>query len=140
MTQAKIGYQTFLQRGDGANPENFNNIIEITSIKGPGAKVDVIQASSMSSPSQTKEKIPGLEDPGQVQITVNWVPGDPQHALLLADKSNKRVGNWKVVLPSSIGKTWSFTGFITAFEPDYQLEGLVVTTITVEITGPATLA
>jgi hypothetical protein len=140
MTQARIGYQTFLQRGDGAAPENFNNIIEITSIKGPGAKVDMKDATSMSSPSQTKECIPGLEDPGQVQLTANWVPGDPQHALILADKSNKTLKNWKIVLPAQIGKTWSFAGYVSAFEPDYPLDDKIVTTITIDITGPSTLA
>lgn len=140
MTQAQIGYRTFLQRGDGAAPENFNNITEILSIKGPGAKVDMKDATSMSSPSQTKEIIPGLEDPGQVQLTVNWVPGDPQHALLLADKTNKTLKNWKIVLPAVIGKTWSFAGYISAFEPDYPLDDKITATIAIDITGPSTLA
>jgi hypothetical protein len=140
MTQAKIGYQTFLQRGDGAAPENFNSIIEITSIKGPGAKVDMKDATSMSSPGQVKEIIAGLEDPGQVQLTVNWVPGDPQHRLLLADKSNKTLKNFKVVLPPAIGLTWTFAGLVSAFEPDYPLDDKIVATIMIDISGPATLA
>src|SRR6476646_3912699 len=119
MTQARLGYQTFLQRGDGAAPENFNTLIEILTIKGPGAKVDMKDATNMSSVGQVKEIIAGLEDPGQVQITFNWIPGDPQHALVLADKSNKTLKNWKIVLPAETGKTWSFAGYVSSFEPNY---------------------
>jgi hypothetical protein len=140
MTQAKIGYQTFLQRGDGGAPEGFNTIIEITSIKGPGAKVDMKDATNMSSPNQTKEIIPGLEDPGQVQVTFNWVPGDPQHALLLADKSAKTQKNWKIVLPASIGKAWSFAGYVSGFDPNYPVDDKISTTVTIDLNGQATLA
>jgi hypothetical protein len=68
------------------------------------------------------------------------VPGDPQHALLLADKSNKTLKNFKVVLPPTIGKTWSFAGYVSAFEPDYPLDDKIVSVITIDVTGPATLA
>jgi hypothetical protein len=140
MTQARLGYQTFLKRGDG-NPngtgEQFNTVIEIISIKGPGAKVDMKDASNMSSPSQTKEIIPGLEDPGQVQLDVNWVPGDAQHKLLLLDKSNKSLRNFQIAV--STGNTWSFSGYVSGFEPNYPVDDKITATITIDITGPATL-
>jgi hypothetical protein len=140
MTQARLGYQTFLQRGDGAAPENFNTIIEILTIKGPGAKVDMKDATNMSSVGQVKEIIAGLEDPGQVQVTFNWIPGDPQHALVLADKSNKTLKNWKIVLPAVIGKTWSFAGYVSGFEPNYPVDDKITATMTIDLTGPSTLA
>lgn len=139
-TQAKLGYQTFLQREDPNNPGTFNNVIEILDIKGPGSKVDAKDATSMSSASGVREYIAGLEDPGQVQVTVNWVPGDVQHAGILSDKSNKTTRNWRIAFPAGFSKSnFAFAGFVIDFSPSYPIDDKIQAQLTIQITGPSTL-
>jgi hypothetical protein len=139
-TKATLGYGAQLRRGDGATPENFAVVPEVNSLKGPGIKVDVKDATSQSSPSATKENIAGLIDSGQVTFDFNWVPGDATHAGILNDCLARTLRNWQLALPASIGMKWSFSAFVVGFDPGVPTDDKCMATVTLDITGPATLA
>lgn len=139
MSQATLGYKTFLQRDDGTG--NFNTIAEVIKIAGPTAKVDMKDATNMSSPLQTKEIIAGLEDPGQISFEINWVPSDPQQNGLLVDKTAKTLRNWKILFPPTFSKTsWSFAGYVSGFNTTFPVDDRITAAVTIDISGPMTLA
>jgi hypothetical protein len=140
-TQAQIGYQTFLQRGDGQNPETFTTVTEITKLDGPSAKVDMKEATNMSSPPNSqgrpvKEVIPGAEDPGTITAEFSWVPGNAQHAGIFSDMHGGVLRNWKIVMPAQIGKSFSCAGYVSEFGPSYPVDDRIVGKISIEVSGP----
>lgn len=136
-TQAILGYQTFLQRGDGGAPETFTNLIEILKIEGPDQSRDIKDATNMGSTSSTKENIPGLIDSGTVVLQCSWVPGNAQHAGIYTDFINGTLRNFKIVLPATVGKSWGpFTAFVSKYKPAYPVDDKMVIDFTLDISGP----
>ena len=141
MTQAQIGFGVALKRGQGDGPpETFTTIPELLTITGPGIKIDAKDATNHGSAQFFKEKIYGLIDAGQVVAEFNWVPGNPQQAGLLADALGRDVRNFQFLLPAAIGLKWSFAALYTGFDPGQPLDDKCTCKVTLDITGPTTLA
>jgi len=140
-TQAKIGYGAALKRGDGGAPENFTQISEVQgTVKGPGISVDVKDATNQNSAQAFKEKIAGLIDAGQLTFDINWDPGDAQHAGLVADCIGRVVRNFQWVLPPAVGLKWSFAAIVSKIDPSVPTGDKMVVSVTLDITGPTSLA
>jgi hypothetical protein len=139
-TKATLGYGAQIRRGDGGAPENFTAIPEVNALKGPGIKVDTKDVTSQSSASATKENIAGLIDSGQVTFDFNWIPGDATHAGILNDCISRTLRNFQLALPASIGLKWSFSAYVIGFDPSVPTDEKCMATVTLDITGPATLA
>lgn len=103
-------------------------------------KTDVKDVTNQSSPAATKENIPGLIDSGQVQFDMNWLPNNAVQAGILTDFFARTLRNFQFALPGAIGKTWSFSAYVIAFDPAVPTEDKCTATVTLDITGPATLA
>ncbi|HEY2361204.1 MAG TPA: phage tail tube protein [Candidatus Angelobacter sp.] len=138
-TQAQIGYGSSLNRGNGDGPpETFTAIPELTDLKGPGIKIDIKDVSNMQSPQFFKEKIAGLIDAGQITASMNWIPGNAQQKALLADAFARVTRNFQYLVPG--GLKWSFAAIVSAFDPGTPVGDNCVASVTLDITGPTTLA
>jgi hypothetical protein len=136
-TQAKTGFGTLFQRGDGANPENFNSIGELLSIKGPGFARTMIKADNMSTARE--EVIPsGILQTGTIDLEVSYVRGDVQHAGLLSDIKNATLRNFKIILPDDPTNPIGFAAYVQKAEPNYPIEEKRTLTVSVKITGDIT--
>ena len=65
-TAAQIGAGTLFKRGDGASPEVFTTIAEVTSVDGPTSVFDIIDVTTMESTGNDREFIAGKGDPGGI--------------------------------------------------------------------------
>lgn len=123
-----------LRIGNGASPEVFTAISEISTFSGPGGAATVIDVTDLSS--LAKEKRMGLADEGQLSFTINYIPNDTQHALLRAQRANRQETNFKLIFTDdSPSTTWSFAAFITGFSVTAAVDGVVQANVTLEITG-----
>lgn len=135
-------YGSTLQLGDGATPEVFTSIAEITSLTPPQMSRDDIDVTSHSSSDGYREFIGGLRDGGEVSLEANWLPTNSTHDAstgLLETFNDNVTHNWKIVLPSTLA-TISFSGFITAFEPELPLEEQGKLSVTIKVSGKPTVA
>jgi len=140
-TSAFWAYGSQLQLGDGASPEVFSAIAEITELSGPKMERDAIEVTNHQSADGYKEFIAGMRDGGEVTIKANWLPNNAtqDETTGLNSKFNlNTTQNWKIILPSSIA-TISFAGFLTAFEPDTPLTEQGVLDCTIKVTGKPTI-
>lgn len=138
---AAIG--TLLKRGDGGSPEAFTTVLEVMKLKAPQIKIDVVDVTNDDSPGAWEEKIPTILRSGEVTFTVNYQPASTSHnatAGILADVSAKTKRNWKIVFPNSGATTWSFSAYVTGFQPDADESKQLTADITLTITGQPTLA
>jgi predicted secreted protein len=135
-------YGSVLQVGDGASPEVFTAVAEITELKPPNMSRDNIEVTTHSSSDGYREFIPGLRDGGEVSGVANWLPTNATHdedTGILETFNDDELHNWRIVLPDTLA-TISFAGFLTAFEPDLPLDGQGKLSFTIKISGKATVA
>lgn len=141
MTAASIGLTSKFAIGDGASPEVFTPLAEVTAITPPGISRDMPEATHMQSPEGWREFIMGLKDGGEVSLELNFInQASPtgNAAVLMAEFDKTTTGNYQIEFPDT--STWSFTGGCTGFEPDAPLDDRMTASATFKITGKPVLA
>lgn len=124
-SQATDGAGSTLEVGDGASPESFTAIAEVTTITPGSMTTDEIPTTHLLSPNSHEEKIPGLRKTGAFGIDGNWLPDDdtqsndasPGGLVYLA--RTRAVRNFRIVLGNSGSPAiaWPFRGFVSMFQP-----------------------
>ena len=137
-TNADIGHGSSFAIGDGATPtEAFVAVAEVTSITPPSDSVDVIDVTHMASPSNTREFIQGLTDPGEVSIDINFTPGSGSDTAIQA-KRGAGTGNYQITFPG--GTVWTFAAFLTGYEPAVPVDDKMTATVTFKVTSTYTVS
>src|SRR5262245_20249892 len=68
------GYGSQLLVGNGASPETFEAIAEVSSIQFGDMTTAVLERTHLRSPEAHREKLAGLRDSGPFAISGNWRP------------------------------------------------------------------
>jgi len=129
---------TELKRGDGATPEVFTSVGEVTTFSGPGGSASVIDVTHLLSTA--KEKRMGLPDEGQFTFEVNLVPSDVAQTGLRSDRAARTLRNFELVLTDVSTTTLSFAAYVTGFALSGSVDNVTKASITLEITGAVTWA
>jgi predicted secreted protein len=143
MTNALASYSTLLKIGDGGGPEAFTTIAEVKDISGPALALATEDVTSHSSSGAWREFIATLKDAGEVTFTVNFIPTTATQSYtsgLLRDYNNRTKRNFQLVFPDGGSTTWAFPAYVTGFEPDESVEGVLEASISLKIAGAPTLA
>lgn len=138
-TQARIGYGTLFASGNGAVPEVFTTLGEVTAITPPGWSRDTVDASHEQSPGAHREFIAGLADAGEVSMDINYVPGGAAAAALEAEKAltgSSAAINRRITFPD--GSYMIFVGILTGFEPDAPIDDKMSASVTLKVSGVPT--
>lgn len=147
-SDAHTGYGAFIQRGDGASPENFVSVLGVKNITGPNIQRDTHDVTNMAS-GVGREFVGGLVDFGEVSFEANFLPRDPtqnQDAggfLAEFDKSScDSRGNWRILLPECEGESeayFGFAGVVTGAQIAIPMDDIMGFTGTIKISGRAEL-
>ena len=124
-------------------PQDFNIVVnaangEVTlkDISGPGFSRDTHDASTQTT--DWAEVIPGLKQPGEVTFGINFVPTDPSHdpsTGLIKDFVDGTLRNFRLIFPDPGTTTWQFAAYVTNFEPDAPVDGVLTASVTISING-----
>jgi len=142
MSSAFWAYGSTIQLGDGASPEVFTSIAEITELMFLEMSKDKIEITSHSSTDGYREKMPGLRDAGKVDIKANWLPTNATHngtTGILAKFNDNVLHNWKIIAPNTL-VTAAFAGFVSDFKADLPLEEQGQLEFSIEISGKPTVS
>lgn len=140
MTETGIkAFGTKFQRGDGGNPEVFQDIALVGDITPPGLEADSIDMTTHDSPHGYRQYVQGLKDGGEVSIELKFVPSEETHVLLLNDYEEGKNRKYRIVFPDENNTTWEFEAHITGFEPDAPVEDELTASVTLKVTGKPTL-
>lgn len=131
------GRGTALQRGDGATPEVFTTIANVTSINPPSMERETIDVTAHDSTDGWMEFVGGLKDGGEVSADINYDPGE--HDSLVADFDDEDPRNYRIVFPDDDATTWSFSAILTGFEPEAPYDDKLSASLTWKVTGKPTL-
>ena len=143
MSNATSSFGTLLKIGNSSTSETFATIAEVRDIKGPNLKLNTKEVTNHSSTDGWKEYIGTLLEAGEVAFDLNWLPADATHSFsagLVKDMVGRTKRNFQIVFPSASPTTWSFTALVTGFSPVENVDGELMSSVTLQITGKPTLA
>jgi len=127
---------TEFQIGDGASPEVFTKVGEVTDIDGPDGDTPEIDVTNLSSTK--REYALGLPAEGNIEISGNWDPDNAQQTALRTAHDNRTVTNFKIVYSDSPATEDSFAGLVKTFNKSTKIDDVVKFTATIRVTGDIT--
>lgn len=84
-TEAISTTGAFVRVGDPAtSPPTMTEIGEVVNIGGPNPDSEELDATHLRSPARTREYLQSFLVPGEMPLTVNFIPGSVSHQLLLS--------------------------------------------------------
>ena len=143
MSSATSSFGTLLKIGNGSTTETFATIAEVRDIKGPNLKLNTKEVTNHSSTDGWKEYIGTLLEAGEISFDVNWLPADATQSFgagLVKDMVGRVKRNFQIVFPSASPLTWSFVALVTGFAPGAPVDGELLGSVTLQVTGKPTLA
>ena len=135
MTAAIPTQGVTIARGDGASPEVFTLIAEITDFDGPGGERPDIDVSSLDSTS--REYLAGLNDGGDFTCTMNMLPVDAQQ-VAIRDVDQFESGtarNFRITLTDAGATTITFAAFVKQYRVSGSVDDRVIANVTMRVTG-----
>ncbi|MEW7009490.1 phage tail tube protein [Lentilitoribacter sp. EG35] len=133
-TEAEIGHGSEWRRGDGADPEVFTKLAEITSINGISVTKDTEDATHMDSPERWEEVISSIKRTGEISIEMNFDPDGATTTNCLADVNSNTPKNYQFASPND-DVEWIILCHATGFELGVPMESKMTATATYKPTG-----
>lgn len=127
-----------LKRGDGAEPEVFTAIANLTNLEDGGRTRNTIDVTAHDSPNKYMEFVGGLIDPGEVTIDINYDPA--VHDVLENDLEDEDPRNYQVVFPDVGATTFSFAAVMTGFSKSAPTDDKLSASLTFKVSGKPTIA
>ena len=126
---------SLLQIGDGASPEVFATIPEVSRIAPPTVKFDMLEVTSHDSSGGFREWIPGLLDGENANAEYNWVPSNTIHQLVRDANLDKTKKNMKVVFTGTTDNTFAYAAYVMSFGPQADVGQILKGTAGFRMTG-----
>lgn len=118
-------------------------VAQVRSISGPGLSVDTVDVTSHDSLEAWEEVVPTILRSGEVTLEIIYDPAEATHKNssggLLADLVGRAAVTYNLKFPDLATTTWSFSAFVTGFEPSGVVDGELMANVTLKLTGKPTL-
>jgi hypothetical protein len=135
MSDALLTYNVTLevdQLGNGVYVE----LGEVMNVPFPELTAEDIDVTHLKSPNRTREFIPGMFEPGEAAIELNWIPGNATDLILVSLRASGAVRNWRVTLPN--GRTATFPAYVKGYSPQTPVGDKMSLTATIKMAGSIT--
>lgn len=131
------GIALYIDLGD-VSPTSWTQIPDVKNVNFRTGSASVIDVTDLSS--LAKEKRMGLADEGQCTFTLMFRPKNTAHAELVAAKADRQSRDFRVVLTDTPTPTeYFFTGFVLSVPLSANVDAVIESNVTIEITGPVTV-
>lgn len=119
-------------------------IAYVQNISGPGLQADTEDVTTHDSAGAWEEHVVTILRSGEVSLDLEYDPAAATHKNasggLLYDLASRASQTFSIVFPDSGGTTWSFSAFVTGFEPAMPHDGALTASVKLKLTGQPTLA
>lgn len=116
---------------------------QVRSLSGPGLSLDTIDVTAHDSTGAWEEVVASILRSGEITAEILYDPNLATHKNLtgglLYDLTSRASTTYSIVFPSSPTVTWTFTAFVTAFEPSMPVDGELSASVTLKLTGQPTI-
>lgn len=126
-------------RGDGASPEVFTTIPQVTSITPVGQDRTLIDVTNLSSTAREYKK--AIKDGQEIQLELQYDPDNAVHSGLRTDMTAEVSRNYRVTLTDSPAQTITFAALCTNWSlTNIVIDGVLTLQVTLKPTGDLTFA
>lgn len=142
MTQPLSSHGTLLKMGALGGGGPYTSIAEVVDISGPSFTQATHEAPSQGT--TWMKKVAGIVTAGQVSFGLNFIPKEYTHddaTGLLSLMGQQQVTGWQLVYNDAgagTSSTWTFDAYMVGFEQDIPADGILMTTVTLEINDEPT--
>jgi hypothetical protein len=106
-SDARIGWGGEVHLHNGTT---LTQLVEVVSFGLPDEDVNEVEVTHLKSPNKYREFIAGLADRGEVEVSLNYVPGSTTDTLIRAARAAGDTRAVKFVLPNQTGAAaWEIT-------------------------------
>jgi predicted secreted protein len=116
---------------------------QVQNIEGPGLSADTIDVTNHASTNAWEEVVIGILRSGTISMDIIYDPADPFYANagtgLLADFIGRAAITLTLQFPDSGTTEWTFSAFVTGFEPSMPHDGALGASVEFKPTGDMTL-
>lgn len=144
---AQPAINTLLALGSQGCPQTFTTIANLGTLTGPSMSGNVVDVTSHSTGDPWRRKIVTLLDGGQVTAPLFFIPSstgtDGGHGAstgLLSVFTNRQLRWYRLIFPDSGATTWYFQAYISTFNQNAPVDGVLNAEVTFEIVGQPILA
>jgi hypothetical protein len=127
-----------LSVSDGASPEVYTALKNITTVPGPQSSAAEIEVTDLDSTA--KEFLLDLADHGTITCQGFFNPNDTAHAQLQSDNVAGTARNYRITLSSSPLATYTFSARVSEWSFEAVTAGAISLTFGLRITGAVTVA
>lgn len=130
-----------LSIGDGASPEVFTVVADITSHNNFGVERSPLDTTKLNSNVRTSKA--GLSRVNDLEVSGTYDPNNATTALFWTKVTtqNQADTNWKLDLDTSPNEVWSFAGYVSIFMLEGNTpDGLIRFSATITVNTIPTLA
>ena len=120
----------------GASPIVYTTIPEVSEISGPGGQAAEIDVTDLSS--SAKEFRMGLQDEGQITLSLNYIPTNTVHKGLRTDRSNQSLRSFQILFTDSPNTTWTFSAYVLGLEISNSVDDVTKGSVTLRVSGSIT--
>ena len=119
-------------------------IAAVQNIGGPGLAADTEDVTTHDSTAAWEEHVVTILRSGEVALDLQYDPAAATHKNaaggLIADLVSRTAQTFSIVFPDTGNTTWSFSAFVTGFEPSAPHDGALTASVKLKLTGQPTLA
>jgi len=140
MTGAKTGWGGEFHLDSASNV--LTELTEVVSFTLPNGEVESLDASHLKSPNRHREYIAGMIDDGDLQVVINYIPGNATDVLIRAAKADGVTRDFMAVIPRATAN-WEVagTGTVTGWDRGEIVgDGVMRGTMTIKVSGDQTEA
>lgn len=131
-------FGTELARGDGASPEVFTALANVTGISGPKQSREFLDVTSHDSAGGWEEFVTGIKRTGTLDLDLNYDPTDDTHEQLLDDFDAGSSNTYKITWPSSPTVSWTFEAMVVDVSPEAPFDDKLTCSASFKLSGPVT--
>lgn len=136
-TEAIATTGAYVSIGDPAtSPPTMTEIGEVVNIGGPNPDSEELDATHLRSPARTREYIQSFLIPGEMPLTVNFIPGSASHQLLLSLYASG--ATVPVILTYPEGSTDSMDAYVKNRPTSLNVGEILRMQFTLRVTGAIT--
>jgi len=132
------GYTVTYLYSNGASPEVYTSMVNVTSISGPTSERGEIDTTDLSSTA--RENISALIDHGTIDVQCMWDENATSHAAIRALFVADTERNWRITNAASPLSTYTFAARVKGIPLDYASDEVVRASFTLRVSGALTIA
>jgi predicted secreted protein len=118
-------------------------IAAVQNVSGPGLSADTEDVTTHDSTAAWEEHVVTILRSGEVTLDLEYDPAAATHKNaaggLIADLVSRTAQTFSLVFSDTATTTWSFSAFVTGFEPGAPHDGALTAAVKLKLTGQPTL-